>query len=101
MVPGPLFTLYGVSLDGSGIMLAHVAGAAVFALGLLAWLFRRSESSEANRMAATALFGFFLPKTIVTVLAQLDGVFNGLGWSIVLLDAGFLLAYGYRLFVKR
>jgi len=31
-------------------------------------------------------------KTIVTILAQLDGVFNARGWSIVALDALIVLA---------
>lgn len=101
LIPTTVFSLYSISLTDSGIMLANVAGAAVFALGLLAWLFRNSSDSDASRSAATALLGFFVIKSIVTIVAQLGGVFNALGWSIVALDVILTIAYAYFLFVGR
>ncbi len=101
LLPVQVFGMYGVTLDASGIMLGHVAGAAVFALGALAVLFRNNKDTQTNRLAAIALGTFFLIKTIVTVLAQLDGVFNSLGLSIILIDVVMLLAYGYFLFVDK
>lgn len=99
LVPEQVFSLYGVSLDASGAMLAHVAGAAVLSLGLLAWLTRQAEKAAA-RTALVALLCFFLLKTTVTVLAQLGGVFNMLGWSIVALDALLLLGYAAALLAR-
>ena len=100
LLPTMVFSMYGVTLDANGIMLAHVAGAAVFALGVLAWLFRKNSDIQTGRWAATTLFTFFVIKTIVTLLAQLDGVFNVMGWSIVALDTLFVLGYVYFLFIK-
>ncbi|MFT5683070.1 MAG: hypothetical protein ACI8RZ_003997 [Myxococcota bacterium] len=97
-IPVLVFSLYGVTLEASGLMLAHVSGAAVFTLGVLAWLFRSHETGPAIRSVAQALFVFFVLKTIVTLLAQLGGVFNAMGWSIVILDALFVLGYGHTLF---
>src|SRR5688572_15412961 len=101
LAPGAVFGLYGVALDAAGVMLARVAGAAVLALAVLAWLSRDAAGSEPGRAAATALLCFFVVKTTVTVLAQLGGVFNALGWSIVALDAALLLAHAYALFARR
>ncbi len=100
LLPAMVFSMYGVTLDATGIMLAHVAGAAVFALGLLAWLFRKSSDVQSSRSIAITLLSFFIIKAIVTILAQLDGIFNVLGWSIVALDTLFVLAYAYFLFIK-
>ena len=49
LLPAMVFSMYGVTLDANGIMLAHVAGAAVFALGLLAGLFRKSRTNLMKR----------------------------------------------------
>lgn len=95
LAPRQVFGLYGVSLDGGGVMLATVAGAAVVALAVLALTVRPAPESAAAQVAVQALLAFFLLKTIVTVVAQLQGVFNALGWSIVLIDA--LLTTGYLL----
>ena len=99
LAPGPVFALYGVALDPAGVMLANVAGAAVLSLGLLAWLSRDAAAASA-RTAATTLLCFFVVKTTVTLLAQLGGVFNALGWSIVALDAALGLGYAYLLFAR-
>ena len=101
LAPETVFSLYGVALDANAIMLAHVAGAAVLALGLLAWPFRKSSDPQASRAAATALFGFLIVKITVSFLAQLDSVFNALGWSIIALDGVFVLGYAYFLFLRR
>ena len=93
LIPGRVFLLYGVTLDAGGIMLARVAGSAVLALGTLAWSVRTSTDAQVIRHAATALVCFFLFKTAVTLLAQLSGVFNALGWTILVIDAPLLALY--------
>jgi hypothetical protein len=95
--PRLVFGLYGVELDAAGEMLSRVAGSAVFALGTLALYFRSRSKSEQAIIAVRALLTFFILKTIVTLIAQLQGVFNPLGWSIVALDLLLTLAYVYVL----
>ena len=91
LLPAQVFSMYGVELDPDGLMLARVAGAAVTALGLMAWLSRHADS---KRVVVATLFCFFLIKSIVTLQAQLAGVFNDLGWSILLIDVPLAFLYG-------
>ncbi len=100
VLPTLVFSLYGVVLDASGRMLAHVAGAAVFALGTLAWTVRNTADPAVNRPAMTALVCFFLLKSAVTLMAQLSGVFNALGWTILLIDIPLCLLYARALFLR-
>jgi hypothetical protein len=93
LIPVPLFNIYGVQLTASGVMLAHVSGAAVGALGTLAWGARALEESRSQRVALAALAVFFILKSTVTLLAQLSGVFNALGWSILALDVPLAALY--------
>lgn len=95
LVPELIFALYGIELDAAGIMLANVAGAAVFALGSLALYYRKQPDTVAAYIAARMLLTFFILKAGVTLLAQLQGVFNTLGWSIVVLDVLLTAAFGY------
>jgi hypothetical protein len=100
LLPAAIFSLYGVDLNAGGLMLAHVAGAAVCALGTLAWAMRNSTEPALIRPAVAALFCFFLLKSAVTLLAQLSGVFNALGWTILLIDIPLLILYGRSLFLR-
>ncbi|MEK9137512.1 MAG: hypothetical protein AAB393_10350 [Bacteroidota bacterium] len=101
LVPEAVFSFYGVILDPAGIMLAHLSGAGIIALGVLAWKSRKITDPAALRANATAIFWFFVIKTAVTLLAQSGGVFNAMGWSIAVLDGLFLLAYANALFLRR
>lgn len=95
VAPRLVFGLYGVTLDGGGVMLGTVAGAAIIALAVLAYSVRPEPASAAARVAIRTLLTFFVLKTAVTLLAQLQGVFNILGWTVVLIDG--LLLTGYLL----
>lgn len=101
LLPETVFSVYGVFLDPGGLMLARVAGAAILALGVLAWLARNSSVPEVNRVAVIALFCFFAVKSLVTLLAQLSGVFNGLGWSILAIDIPLALFYAAVVFRRQ
>ena len=95
LMPGLVFGIYGVSLNASGLMLAHVAGAAIIGLAAFAWLSRNLAPDLVQRTLAPSLLLWFTIKAVVTLIAQLQGVFNTLGWSIVGLDVLFMAAFAY------
>lgn len=97
LLPRLVFSIYGVALDPGGIMLARVAGAAIFSLGTLAWLGRKTSIPGTTRVVVLALCCFFVIKSVVTLIAQLSGVFNGLGWSILLIDVPLAVLYAREL----
>lgn len=96
----PVFSIYGVALDPAGVMLARVAGAAIFSLGALAWLGRNSSMPEVTRVVVVTLCCFFVIKSIVTLVAQLTGVFNVLGWSILLIDVPLAVLFAREVFYR-
>ena len=86
LAPARVFALYGVTLTKSGVMLAHVAGAAVSALGVLALSAREVIDERELRRTLLPLAVFFVVKSTVSLIAQVEGVFNSLGWTILLID---------------
>ena len=102
LAPKLFMSLYGVSLaDLEATYIARLFGAALLIYCFVAWFARDAEDSAARR---AIVLGFFLSGIvgfIVSLLGQLSGVMNALGWLVVglylvLIGAG----YGYFYFIK-
>jgi hypothetical protein len=100
-VPSQLLALYDVELNAGGFIFARLFAAALLSFGLLTWLIRNSQPSPERQAAAMALFvgdgiGF-----IVTLLAQLAGTVNTLGWSHVVIYLLLTIGFGYLRFASQ
>jgi len=71
-------------------------GAAFIGFGVIAWLARKSEKSEARRAIVVGFVISFVIGFILSLISRLSGVGNELGWSTV--GIYFLLALGYAYF---
>ena len=80
IAPGPLFSTFGVTLDPFGISLARLFGSAVLAFSVLAWYARAKDSPTLKVAAARSIFVYWLLSTIVSLIAQLNGLLNSMGW---------------------
>lgn len=98
-IPGPLMSLYGVTLPEGGILMARLYGASLVGNLMLTWFSRNDTGSEALRAAVLGLFVYDAIGLIVAVVAMLSGVMNALGWSVVAIYLFFTAGYGY-FFVK-
>lgn len=88
--------LYGAAESISGTNAARTAGAAILALGILAWLGRNQEVKILRYAVITVLFVWFLAKTVVAYLAIVNDVFkSGVGTIVFVFDLIFALIYGY------
>jgi hypothetical protein len=96
-VPRWLMSLYGVELSDGGVAMTQLAGAAYLGFGTLALLARTYPSHDLVIALAFALFVQDLIGTIVSVYWQLDGTFNGFGWTTVAVYGLLAAAYGYFL----
>ncbi len=97
LVPGFMYSIFGMSLDPSSTVVARQYGAALIGLVLLTW-FGRNVSETATRWAITlALFVYDALGFIVWLMAALAGAVNALGWSIVLLYLLLAIGFGYFL----
>jgi hypothetical protein len=99
-VPKWLISLYGVDLTSAGAAMTRLAGAAFLGFGILAFVARSSPSEDFLMTLALALFVQDSIGAIVSIYAQISGVFNALGWSTVAVYLLLAVAYGYFRFLK-
>lgn len=97
-VPSQLLALYDVELTAGGLIFARLFAAALLSFGLLTWLIRNSQPSPERQAIAMALFVADAIGFIVTLLAQLAGTVNALGWSHVVLYVLLAIGFGYLRF---
>jgi len=100
LIPEATLAPYGLTLDEVGINIARLYGAALLGYAVLTWSARNSEESAARRAIVLALFLSTGVGFVVSVVNQLSGLANALGWSTVVLFLLFTLAYGYFQFAQ-
>ena len=101
LMPQFLGSIYAMSLDPGGALIARLFGAAFIFEAIVLWFARNAAGSDAAVRAI--VLGVVVSNAIgfvVTLLATLAGVWNVLGWSAVVLYLVFGLAFAYFLFSK-
>ena len=91
--PAVLLGLFGTQTDTTGITLAHVAGGVILSLSIISWLGKDVEGSAQAAIAWGGVFFAHLQAGIFTLLAILNGTFNALAWSAVVMDVFFVVAF--------
>ena len=99
-VPGLLMSIFGVTLDPAGILMARLYGATLFGNFMLTWFGRNIAASDGRRAICIHLFVYDAIGCIVALWATLSGVMNVLGWSVVLLYLLITFGFGYFLLAK-
>ena len=100
LVPAQVVSLYGVT---AGVALKYVGqlfGAVLVGHALLTWSARNATDSDARRAIVLALFVSHGVGFIVTLIGQLGGVVNSLGWSTVAIYLLLALGFGYFQFAR-
>jgi len=95
LVPAQMNSFYGYELPTAGLFQARLLGGALIGLGLIAFQVRNAAKSQARDAIVLAFFisnaiGFF-----VTLMGQLSGEFNTMGWSTVAIYFLFTVGYAY------
>jgi uncharacterized membrane protein len=98
LAPRPFLSLFGATLGPAGAVMMQYAGAWLIGIGLLTWFTREAAESEAGHGIGRALLVAYLVALVVSVLGQLAGALNALGWMPVLIQLFFVAALGYCLF---
>jgi hypothetical protein len=101
VAPHLFLSLFGATLGPAGAVMMQYGGAWLIALGLLSWLTRDAAESEAGRGITQALLIGYLVALVVSVLGQLAGALNALGWMPVVIQAFFVAGLGYLLLTER
>ena len=93
LLPGLMWSMYGLTLDSSGIYVSRELGAIFFTLGIILWLTRSNLGLQAQRAMATGLFIGNLLGFVVTLIGQFSTDVNAMGWVGAVLYL--LLAFGF------
>ena len=94
LLPAEVGALYGSTTDANGLLWARYYGAAILAVGLIAWQACRWRSVEALRGVTQVLFILFILNLGVSLPAQFAGHVNALGWTTVVLEALLIIGFG-------
>jgi hypothetical protein len=96
LFPGQTLALYGVSTDAAFRLVAELFGAALVGYAVLTWSARKAAASEARNAIVLALFVTDGLGFILSLVGQLQGIPNALGWLDVVIYL--LLALGFAYF---
>ena len=99
--PVRLMSIYGLTLDSSGSLMARIAGASLIGFGLTFWLNRNILSTENgwHNLLLTS-FIYNIISIPVTLMATLNGVLSTMGWIAVGLHIFLAATFGYFAFKK-
>ncbi|MGD8406240.1 MAG: hypothetical protein PVJ21_21470 [Anaerolineales bacterium] len=100
LMPGQLLPIYGVEPDAALRLIGQFFGAALLSLALLAWLARNLRNTEARRAIVLALLVGETLGFIFALIGQINGIFNVMGWSVVVVYLFFALGLAYFQFSK-
>ena len=96
--PGQLLNILGTTFGTGAALTAREYGATLFGNLFLTWLARDAEDSTARRAIIWHLFIYDAIALIATLIIQLSGGLNVLGWGIVAVYLFFTAGFGYFLF---
>ena len=98
--PGQLLNLLDTYFCTGAALTARVYGATLFGNLFLTWLARNSEDCIARRAIIWHLFIYDAIALVATLIIQLSGALNILGWGIIAVYLFFTIGFGYFLFPK-
>jgi hypothetical protein len=101
VIPGTLLSLYGIT-PGPGVnLMTRFLGVELVAVGLICLNARNFSDISIVRAILSSMLIAEAIGVVIAVYGTLSGVFNPLGWTIVLIYGLFSMGYIYYLFIKK
>ena len=97
---GPLLSIYGITLDKAGTLVAQLFGGALIALAVVNWFARNVTEPEARQAVVLGNLAGDIVGFVVILLGQLAGIANALGWSSVAIYLLLALGFAYVQFMQ-
>jgi hypothetical protein len=95
IVPATIMTLHGISSDPSTLLMARYFGVGLLGIGLVTWLARNSDKSQAQDAISLGYLISYVVGFIVSLQATLTGQMNALGWLPVAIYLVLVAGLGY------
>jgi len=101
-VPQTMGSIYGFkdTANPELMLTARYFGWGLLAVGLICALAANTPPSEAKQAIVKALFVAQTVGAIISLMGTINGVFNAMGWSAVVIYVFFVAGYGYFGFMK-
>ena len=100
IAPDQTASLYGVDVDAHYRQAVRLYGSELLGFAVLTWATRNAPASDARKAIVLALFISYALGFIITLLGQIAGVMNSLGWSTVAIYLFLTLGFGYFQFLR-
>jgi len=100
VAPGQTMALYLISADAPLRLTGQLLGGSLVSFAVLTWLARNAGDSEARRAILLSLFVGDAVGFVVSLIGQLGGVLNSLGWLNVAIYLVLALGFAYFAFMK-
>jgi hypothetical protein len=100
VVPGPLASVYGITLDKAGLLIAQLFGAALIGFAVLDWLARGVTDPDARQAIVLGNLAADVIGFVVILLGQLAGIANAVGWTTVAIYLLLALGWAYFQFMQ-
>lgn len=100
LLPAQAGPLYGFTATAPLNFVARLFGVTLVGTALLSWLVRNATDSDARRAILTSFLVLDVLGFVVTLIGQLTGVVNTLGWSSVVIYLLLAAGFGYFRFAK-
>ena len=97
---GPLLSIYGITLDKAGTLVAQLFGALLIGIATLNWFARNVTEPEARQAVVLGNLVGDVIGFVVILLGQLAGIANALGWSNVAIYLLLALGFAYVQFMQ-
>jgi uncharacterized membrane protein YfcA len=97
---GPLLSIYGITLDKAGTLVAQLFGGALIALAVINWFARNVTDPEARQAVIFGNLAGDVVGFVVILLGQLAGIANAVGWSSVAIYLLLALGFAYVQFMQ-
>lgn len=98
--PGATLAFYGIAPDAAFRLVSQLFGAALIGFAVLTWSARNAAASDARKAIVLALFVADGLGFVLSLIGQLQGVANALGWLNVVIYLLLALGFGYFQFLK-
>jgi hypothetical protein len=95
LMPGLIYSIFGITLGPGGAVAAREYGAALIGTLMITWFARNAPVSDVRWAIALGYCTYDLVGFVVSVAATLTGVMNLFGWSVVVIYLFFTLGFGY------
>ena len=100
VVPSFMLGLYEADLSPEFIFVTRMFGSTLLSTCVVLWYVRQSEDQTIIDMTARANILYWFLGSIMLLFAQLDGLFNWVGWGTFGFHVFFTLWYVYKMFIR-